>query len=70
MKCDMDVRRDLYSNIVLSGGNTMFDGLNTRLENEIRLLAPKNVKVKVVAPPERKFSVWIGGGILSSLSSF
>jgi len=28
------------------------------------------VKVKVVAPPERKYSVWIGGSILSSLSTF
>jgi actin len=70
MKCDMDVRKDLYSNIVLSGGNTMFEGLPERLENEIRALAPKTMKVKCVAPPERKFSVWIGGSILSSLSSF
>jgi len=28
------------------------------------------MKVKVVAPAERRFSVWIGGSILSGLSSF
>ena len=68
-KCDIDVRRDLYSNIVLSGGTTMFKGLPERLEGDVKKLAP-NVDVKVVAPPERKYSVWIGGSILSSLTTF
>jgi len=70
MKCDIDVRRDLYSNIVLSGGTTMFDGLDARMEKEIKALAPGSMKVKIVVPPERKYSVWIGGSILASLSSF
>jgi len=69
-KCDIDIRRDLYSNIVLSGGSTMFGGLSERLEKEMKALAPTNVKIKIVAPPERKYSVWIGGSILSSLSTF
>jgi len=69
-KCDIDVRRDLYSNIVLSGGTTMFKGLPQRLEKEVGNLAPSSVKPKVVAPPERKYSVWIGGSILSSLTTF
>merc|ERR1719443_2650830 len=47
MKCDVDIRKDLYANTVLSGGTTMFAG---------------------IAPPERKYSVWIGGSILASLS--
>lgn len=69
-KCDIDVRRDLYGNIVLSGGTTMFKGLPQRLEKEIGNLAPSAIKPKVVAPPERKYSVWIGGSILSSLTTF
>merc|ERR1712037_553536 len=69
-KCDVDIRRDLYSNVVLSGGTTMFPNLDKRLNKEISALAPSSVKVKIVAPPERKYSVWIGGSILSSLSSF
>merc|ERR1712243_291234 len=60
MKCDVDIRRDLYKNIVMSGGTTMFTGIPERLEMEM----------KVIAPPERKFSVWIGGSILASLSNF
>jgi len=70
LKCDIDIRKDLYSNVVLSGGSTMFVGLDARLKKEITALAPKNSKIKIVAPPERKYSVWIGGSILSSLSTF
>merc|ERR1712141_632838 len=69
-KCDIDIRKDLYSNVVLSGGSTMFVGLDARLKKEITALAPSNSKIKIVAPPERKYSVWIGGSILSSLSTF
>jgi actin-related protein len=70
MKCDMDVRKDLYSNIVLSGGTSMLPGLSERLSKEIGSLAPQSMRIKVVAPPERKYSVWIGGSILASLSTF
>jgi actin-related protein len=70
MKCDVDIRRDLYTNTVLSGGSTMFPGIDERLTKEMTALAPASVRVKIVAPPERKYSVWIGGSILSSLSTF
>jgi len=70
MKCDVDIRKDLYGNIVLSGGTTMFEGIDARMEKEIKALAPASMKIKIVAPPERKYSVWIGGSILSSLSTF
>merc|ERR1712224_755896 len=58
MKGDVDIRKDLYGNIVMSGGSTMYPGIQDRLTKE------------VVAPPERKYSVWIGGSILSSLATF
>jgi len=70
MGCDVDIRRDLYCNTVLSGGTTMFPHIDARLTKELSAMAPAAVKVKVVAPPERKYSVWIGGSILSSLSTF
>jgi len=70
MKCDVDIRRDLYANIVLSGGTTMFPGIAERMTKELTSLAPSTMKIKVVAPPERKYSVWIGGSILASLSTF
>jgi len=70
MKCDVDIRRDLYKNIVMSGGTTMFNGIPARLEKEMKALAPQGMDIKVIAPPERKYSVWIGGSILASLSTF
>ncbi|KAK9820151.1 hypothetical protein WJX72_006700 [[Myrmecia] bisecta] len=70
MKCDVDIRKDLYNNVVLSGGTTMFPGIADRMNKEITARAPSSMKVKVVAPPERKYSVWIGGSILASLSTF
>jgi len=70
MDCDVDIRRELYHNTVLSGGTTMFPHIDARLTKELTALAPAAVKIKVVAPPERKYSVWIGGSILSSLSTF
>ena len=70
MKCDVDIRKDLYGNIVMSGGTSMFNGIADRMQKEMTALAPPTMKIKIVAPPERKYSVWIGGSILASLSTF
>jgi len=70
MKCDLDIRKDLYGNIVMSGGTTMYAGIADRMQKEMTALAPSSMKIKIVAPPERKYSVWIGGSILASLSTF
>jgi len=70
MKCDVDIRKDLYANTVMSGGTTMFPGIADRLNKEMVALAPATMTIKIVAPPERKYSVWIGGSILASLSTF
>jgi len=70
MKCDIDIRRDLYANLVMSGGTSMYPGMQDRLHKELSNLAPNGSKIRVCAPPERKYSVWIGGSILASLSTF
>ncbi len=70
MKCDVDIRRELYGNIVLSGGTTMYPGMAERMQKEITSAAPSTMEIKVIAPPERKYSVWIGGSILAWLSTF
>ena len=72
MKCDVDIREDLFANIVISesGGTTMFSGMADRMQKEITALAPSTMKVKVIAPPKAKNSVWIGGSMLASLSTF
>uniref|UniRef100_A0A3Q2VL36 Actin, cytoplasmic-like n=1 Tax=Haplochromis burtoni TaxID=8153 RepID=A0A3Q2VL36_HAPBU len=81
MKCDVDIRKDLYANTVLSGGTTMYPGIADRMQKEITALAPRAYRylpasclicsrLQIIAPPERKYSVWIGGSILASLSTF
>lgn len=70
MKCEIDVRRDLYGSVCLAGGTTMISGLSERLNKELVSLVPSNMRPKIISPAERKYSVWIGGSILSSLSSF
>lgn len=70
MRSDMDVRREMYGNVVLSGGTSLIPGLPDRLAKELCNLASPGVGVRVVAPPQRLNSVWIGGSILASLSTF
>lgn len=69
-KCDIDIRRDLYGNVVLTGGTTMYPGIADRAQKELATLAPSSIKAKIVARLERKYSAWIGGSILASLSTF
>jgi len=69
-RADLDLRKSLFSNVVLSGGSTLTKGYGDRLLNEVKKLALKEIKIKIYAPPERKYSTWIGGSILASLSTF
>lgn len=70
MKCDLDVRKDLYTNVVLSGGSTMFPGMPERLMKELSGLVPASIKTNVVGPAEREYLAWIGGSILGSMATF
>ena len=47
MKCDVDIRKDLYANTVMSGGTTMYPGIADRMQKEITALAPTTMKIKV-----------------------
>ncbi|KAK7254159.1 actin-like protein [Aureococcus anophagefferens] len=52
MKCDVDIRKDLYSNIVLSGGTTMYPGIGGAHDQGAHgPRAPSTMKIKV--------SMWI-----------
>lgn len=68
MKCDVDLRKDLLSNLLLSGGNTMFPGLPQRLKHELDAISPSPVRIR--APKERRYAVWLGASILGTLSTF
>ncbi|KAI6711238.1 hypothetical protein B2J93_3246 [Marssonina coronariae] len=69
-RTDLDLRKALFGNIVLSGGATLTKGFGDRLLHEVQRLAVKDMRIKIFAPPERKYSTWIGGSILAGLSTF
>eukprot|EP01084_Bolivina_argentea_P190452 327280_1 len=70
LRCDSDIRDELYENIILSGGNTMIKGIQYRIQKEMKLFDVHEMKINITANDERKYSSWIGGSIISSLSSF
>jgi actin-related protein len=70
MKCDTDIKISILSKVVLSGGSTMFPGLAERMKCELDNLVPSTMNFKVIAPPDRKYSVWMGGSVLASLPTF
>jgi len=77
-KADVDTRPEFYNHIVLSGGSTMYPGLPSRLEKEIRQLYLAKVlkgdatklakfKCRIEDPPRRKHMVFLGGAVLSQI---
>jgi len=72
-KTDLDVRKEMYMNIFVCGGNSLFNNFSERLQKQLYNTTSQNLKLKVILHPsssERKFSSWIGGSILSSLGTF
>ena len=70
MKCDVDIRKELYANTVIAGRGSMFPGIAERLHKEIGALAPPTMKIRIIAAPDRDVIVWKGGDALASLDAF
>lgn len=70
--CDSDICSNLYANIVLSGGTTLFSGFPERIKKEITALSTTicSTKVEVIAEPNRMYGAWIGGSVIASLPTF
>lgn len=68
--CDMTLRSELFANIVLSGGTSMFPGLPERLLKELQTLVTYNPNISIIAHPQRKYAVWHGGSVLASHPDF
>lgn len=69
MRCNVEIREAMLSNVVLSGGNSVFDGMDLRLATELKKLAPA-AEVKVASSPQREFSSWLGAAKMTALPSF
>lgn len=71
--CDVDLRPTLYNNVVVTGGNTLLQGFNDRLNRDLGIKTPSTMRFKLIAAngaQERRYGSWIGGSILASLGSF
>merc|ERR1711941_205478 len=82
--CPIDTRRQLYRNVVLSGGSTMFKDFSKRLQRDMKRIvkkrsqeiqeisgrSPTEVEVKVIQHKMQRFAVWFGGSMLGSLPQF
>ena len=69
-ECDLDIRLDLFGNVILSGGSTLYAGLPDRLAKQLKEVCNKPDQVNIVAPADRYYSVWTGGSTLCSLATF
>ncbi|CAD5206415.1 unnamed protein product [Bursaphelenchus okinawaensis] len=85
-QCPIDVRRNLYENIVLSGGSTMFNNFSKRLQRDVKRVSdqrlllseqlsgnrvkPKPIDVNVVSHRMQRYAVWFGGSMLASTPEF
>jgi len=70
-RCDIDVRKTLLSNVVLSGGSTMFPGFSERLTRELKGYAPtaSQANIRVVSGKDQANAVWTGGQVFATLRS-
>ncbi|CAI4053391.1 hypothetical protein SUVZ_15G2830 [Saccharomyces uvarum] len=69
-KVDLDLRSTFLSSIILSGGTTTLRGFGDRMLHDLEASTKGTSKIKIIAPPERKYTTWVGGSILTGLSTF
>ena len=69
-KADINIKNKLYNTVVLTGGNTLFKGMEEKMKQTLERLAPKHMEIKVRMNSNPKLSCWNGGRVVSSLSSF
>ena len=67
---DIELRKKLYENILLSGGNTAIKGTSNKVFSELKQLVNPNMKIKMHAPKNPHLLCWIGGNVISELEIF
>lgn len=82
-RCPVDYRVKLYENIVLSGGSTLFDGFDKRLQKQVQSILDRRMKIynavantnmtmncNVAQNMVQRYAVWFGGSVLGSHQNF
>jgi len=70
MKCDKEIQKTLYNNLVLGGGTTLLQGFAQRISNDLKEYASPQTNINIIALFNRQYSAWIGGSILACLSTW
>ena len=68
-KTNINLKKNLYNYILLSGGNMRMKGMKERIHKELKKLAPKNIKVRLHTPNNPENLAWIGANIISSMQT-
>ena len=68
--CSIDIRRELYTNVVITGGNSLIKGFAKRLKTEMTALVPPAAKVDVITSDDQADMSWYGGSVISDMSTF
>ena len=68
-KCDIDLRRTLYGQVIVAGSTTLMSQFCERLHKQLQK-GVKDVKPTLIAPHNRQHSCWVGGATVSSLKAF
>ncbi|EFC43660.1 hypothetical protein NAEGRDRAFT_44602 [Naegleria gruberi] len=69
LKCEPEIRKDLYSNVVLTGGNCKLFGIEHRLKREMKSLTGKQIKIHSTHYHDKECLSFIGGSIITSIST-
>jgi actin len=67
---DRDLRKSLYKSILFCGGNSFIPGICERIHYELSKLVSSSITLSIPSKPDTKHGVWVGGSVLSSISSF
>ncbi len=68
--CSIDIRRELYSNVVITGGNSLIKGFAQKLKKEVMALTPPSIQIDVVTSEDQGNMAWFGGSMISDMSTF
>jgi len=71
-RCEIDIRSDLFSHVLLCGGGSLSEHFAPRLERSLKSLAPHAAdKIKCMLDTEStSVAAWSGGSIMASLPDF
>ena len=69
-RCSIEQRKELFNNIVITGGTSLLPGFQSRVQQEIEQMVPTQFQpANVIASKERRFGAWMGGSIVAQLPS-